>query len=138
MWTTTTKRFLGCMLCTIAVWIAYKTYYPSQGVGVSATVANRMLEKQYRIPSAASDVAFYVDFGGCAAEFALDESNFISWCRNRGWSLTKIDKPVTHFYLYLRKEDRVVARGYTFSIRDGRGVYDADKRQATFWVSTFP
>ena len=123
----------------IAAFSFYRIFRSSTARGTTATVANRVMWAGFELPASAADVTYYVDFGGCEAEFAISEADFLSWCSDRGWTVTKIDTPVPYFKpILLPDDDHLVQHGYTFSLPDGDGVYDASTSRAAFHVSTFP
>lgn len=129
---------------------AYLCLAGTTASGVSARSANRMLWSPLRLPAAASDVTYHVDFGCCEAEFAVSETVFLRWCRDNGWKTEPISAPTMYSEGLglvlghssktspLRTQGNTVVRGYTFSPPDGRGVFDADSSRACFWSSTFP
>ncbi|WP_425397318.1 hypothetical protein [Aeoliella sp.] len=119
--------------------IAAYRVYPYQAVGANVHVANRVLWDDLRLPPSASDVTFYVDRYGCEAEFAISESEFLKWCRHRGWHTSEIAAPVPYFQpVCLPDDNRPVEDGYLFEIPDGRGVYDRSRSRAAYWASIFP
>jgi hypothetical protein len=119
--------------------VAYRSFFGSQGVGVSASTANRMLWPDYRLPPSVSDVTYIVDFGGCEANFAISELHFLAWCKEKGWTAVKINEPVPFFEpILLAGDSTLVTTGYTFEIPNGRGVFDDGRGRAAFWASTFP
>ena len=98
-----------------------------------------MIWDGYELPDSASDVTYYADFGGCEAEFAISESEFLAWCHVRGWSPKKIHGSIPYFQpVLLADDDTIVTNGFTFDIPDGEGVFDADRSRAAFRASTFP
>lgn len=119
---------------------AHRNYYRRSASGVSAAVANRMLWDYLSLPLAASDVTYYSDWGGCEAEFAIGEAEFLGWCDSRSFKVTEIGAPIAYFepILLRQGDDRLVADGYTFEAPDGQGVFDRDAGRAAFVVSTFP
>ena len=133
-------RSLGCLIALIlAVVICYKTYYQTHRSGVTASVANRMMWDEYKLPESASDVTYYVDFGGCEAEFSISSVDLVQLCQERNWRFVEIDSPIEYFDPErLPANKRLVVRGYTIDVPDGEGVFDADRSRAAFWVSTFP
>ena len=123
----------------IVATVTYRSNYQSHRVGVSASIANRMMWPGYELPADASDVTYHVDPGGCEAEFAISESEFLAWCRARGWSPKKISGSIKYFQpVLLPNDDTIVTNGYAFDIPDGKGVFDADRSRTAFWASTFP
>lgn len=106
---------------------------------MSASIANRKIWEGYRLPDSASDVTYHVDFGGCEAEFAIAETDFLEWCELRGWQPVRVDRATPYFQPVLLPDDeRLVEEGYTFSIPDGQGAFDSKRSRAAFWVSSFP
>lgn len=131
--------------CAIAILIgsfAFLAYQRNAGVtlsGVSSQTANQYLSSSLALSDAATDVTVYVDFGAAESEFAISEDAFLSWCDSRGWSPDPVATPTTYFDpMWLPSDTRVVNRGYTFTLPDGRGVFDADRSRACFWTSAFP
>ena len=119
--------------------VAYRSFFGSHRIGVSAATANRMLWSGYRLPDSATDVTYIVDFGGCEADFAISESQFLAWCKHSGWTASKIKTPVPFFEpILLVGDSTLVTDGYTFQIPNGQGVFDAKRRRTAFWASTFP
>jgi len=55
-----------------------------------------MLWPGLKLPTLAHDVTFRVDFGGCEAEFAIDESIFLVWCSSNKWNVNKISSPISY------------------------------------------
>lgn len=109
------------------------------GRNTSVQWANAWLWQEARLPEAASDVTFFVDFGACEAEFAISERPFLAWCEAHGWEVESIDEPVAYFDpMWLAPDTRPVDRGIHFSPPSGRGVYDATRSRAAYWISTFP
>ncbi|MEM8783493.1 MAG: hypothetical protein AAGE65_11640 [Planctomycetota bacterium] len=123
----------------LAVVVVYQSYYPSRGSNTTSQVANRVLWDRLNIPEAAQDVTFFVDWGGCEAEFALEERLFVELCQSRDWTFTDITEPVPYFKpIWLEADTRWVVSGYTFNIPDGEGVFDRDRSRVAFFASTFP
>jgi hypothetical protein len=123
----------------LATYCGYRNYYKTTASGTTATVANRVMWSAFKLPISATDVTFFVDFGGCEAEFAIPEDDFLLWCSKRGWKVTEIKSPVPYFQpVCLASDDRLVSEGYTFALPDGEGVYDASRSRAAFYISTFP
>lgn len=117
----------------------HQRYYSTTRSGVTAAVANRKVWADYSLPATATDVTYYADFGGCEAEFAITETNFVAWCEDRGWSFSPITEPTPYFRPILLPDDNTpVSQGYTFELPDGRGVFDRTRSRAAFWASTFP
>jgi hypothetical protein len=109
------------------------------GTTASAHAANQILGDELRLPAAATDVTYYVDFGAAEAEFAVSEEDFLNWCRTKGWAVQSIESVSPYFEpMWLPSDSRPVVRGYHFSPPDGQGTFDADRSRACFWVSTFP
>ena len=50
--------------------------------GVSSQTANQHLSPSLALPSAATDVTVYVDFGAAESEFAISEDAFLGWCQS--------------------------------------------------------
>ena len=82
-------------ILTAIVW--HRNYFQPHRMGVSSSIANRMIWKGYKLPEAATDVTYYADFGGCEAEFAISESEFLKWCKQGGWTPQEILKPIPYF-----------------------------------------
>jgi len=123
----------------LAAIVGYRNYYQSHRTGVTATIANRMMWPGYKLPESATNITYHADFGGCEAEFAISESEFLEWCNSRGWAPNKITGTIQYFKpVLLPDNDKVVTNGYTFDIPDGEGVFDADRSRTAFWASTFP
>ena len=130
---------VSVLAALIAVIVAYRSYFQSHRVGVSASVANRMMWPEYELPHTATDVTYYADFRGCEAEFAISESEFLNWCSVRGWSPKKIAGAIPYFQpVLLADNDTIVTNGFTFDMPNGEGIFDADRLRTAFWVSTFP
>ena len=123
----------------IAAIVAYRSYFQAHRVGVGPNIANRMVWPEFELPNSAADVTYHVDFGGCEAEFAISESDFLNWCRTRGWCPSKISGPKTYFQpVLLPVNDTIVTNGYSIDFPDGEMVFDAARSRAAFWASTFP
>lgn len=138
-------RFRSLLLMMTALCLAlgvlstYRMYFRVTARGTSSAAANRVMWHGYKLPPSACDVTFHADFGGCEAEFSILEGEFLDWCKERGWSVAKIESPVPYFQsILLPSDERPVARGYRFSPPDGEGVFDADRARAAFYVSAFP
>ena len=98
-----------------------------------------MIWSGFKLPHNASDVTYHVDLGGCEAEFAISESDFLEWCNDRGWVPERIARPIAYFQpVLLSDNDTIVTDGYTFDVPDGKGVSDAGRPRTAFWASTFP
>ena len=135
------KLLTGVTIATIlaGAFVSYRSYFQPYRVGVTPAVANRMMWHGYELPKTASDITYRVDFGGCEAEFAISESNFLLWCRARGWSPNPISGSITYFRpVLLPDNDTPVTKGCSFDIPDGEGVFDANRSRTAFWASTFP
>ena len=123
----------------IAAFVAYRSYFQPRRFGTSSSIANRMIWSGFKLPHNASDVTYHVDFGGCEAEFAISESDFLEWCNDRGWVPERIARPIAYFQpVLLSDNDTIVTDGYTFDVPDGKGVFDAGRSRTAFWASTFP
>lgn len=132
-------KVVSIIAIILAVIASYRNYYQPHRTGVTAAIANRMMWPGYELPEGASDVTYYVDFGGCEAEFQIDETAFLAWCEHRGWMPVRIGKPLPYFQpVLLADDERPVRKGYTFNIPYGRGVFDAERSRAAFCASTFP
>ena len=91
----------------------WQLYFGPTRSGVSAAVANRKLWSGYQLPRSASDVTYYVDSGGCEAEFSIPESDLLALCRDRGWDVEPIAAPVAYFKPVLLPDDaRLVSDGF--------------------------
>jgi hypothetical protein len=126
----------------VAVTAAYRVYLSYVGTssqGVSVARANRMLWPHLRLPDAASDVSYYVDFGAAEAEFTVPQQEFLNWCQAKGWDCRPITSTTPYFEpMAMTGDPRPVTKGYCFFPPDGQGVFDANQSRACFWVSTFP
>ena len=124
-----------------AVWLL-STYFGASASGVTAEAANRKLWSSLKLPDSASDVTYAVDSGGCEAEFAISESDFVNWCASNNWEIEKIAAPTIYFEPIIlgldEKTARIIETGYSYHPPDGEGKFDASSLRANFWVSTFP
>ena len=136
------KSLTVCVLVSgfaIGSAVSYRSYFRPTGSGATASVANRVMWQELKLPTSASDVTYYVDSGGCEAEFAIAEPDFLELCRQKGWDVRGIESPAPYFEpVLLPRDSRLVNEGYTFSLPDGEGVYDSKRSRAAFYVSTFP
>jgi hypothetical protein len=135
----TLLKVFAVLAAVVAAIAFYRNSFQKHRTGVSPSVANRMIWEGYRLPKDATDVTYYSDFGGCEAEFAIPEADFLKWCEQKGWTAKRITKPIPYFQSVLLSDDAsLVVNGYHLSIPDGECVYDSDCSRAAFWVSTFP
>ncbi|HBO43034.1 MAG TPA: hypothetical protein DD670_03690 [Planctomycetaceae bacterium] len=130
-----------CAISVVAMSVrrVYLRHAGVSGYNVTASMANRMIWPELRLPAGASDVSYYVDFGRVEAEFAISGESLVEWCRSNGWTCEPIDSQRPYFEPWVLPGDsRSVANGYRFFPPDGDGIYDADRSRACFWVSNFP
>ena len=92
-----------------AVWLL-STYFGASASGVTAEAANRKLWSSLKLPDSASDVTYAVDSGGCEAEFAISESDFVNWCASNNWEIEKIAAPTIYFEPIILGLDEKTAR----------------------------
>ncbi len=132
-------KFVCVVTLMVAAVATYARLFAPHRVGTTSAVANRMMWPGCQLPREASDVTYCVDFGGCEAEFAVSESDFLAWCASHQRKPVPIESPLPYFQTILLPDDpTLVVEGYTFDVPPGRGVFDAKRSRAAFCASTFP
>ncbi|WP_442482407.1 hypothetical protein [Aeoliella sp. SH292] len=136
------RSFIGVIASAalaVAAIAAYYRNFPSNGANVPASMANRAMWSQFRLPDEATDVTYHADSYGCEAEFAIPETEFLAWCKKNNWPVEPLAAPEPYFQpVALADIPRSVDDGYRFELEDGRGIFDRKAGRAAFVVSQFP
>ena len=134
------KVFVVVAVLLVLVPTVMKLMGSNSGHGVTVAWANYNLWTELRLPDSATDVSFGVDRYGCEAEFEISEEDFLQWARSNGWEYERIESNRKYLvgFLHLPDDPHLVKKGYTYQLRDGEGVFDADIGRANYCVSTFP
>ena len=120
-------------LTAFCIVVYQQAKFQMTGSGASAIEANQHLWPGLKLPHSASDVTFVVDFGGCEAEFAISEADFLNLCDAKLWRPEPIKEPIQYFHpVLLSDDDRLVDIGYTVDIPDGFGVFDQKKSRFAY------
>jgi hypothetical protein len=135
------RRLFTVVAVACLAFVLYRAsqYRGASATNVSASSANRILWTELRVPLAATDVTCRADQYGCEAKFSIDRESLLGWLAKIGSNPSPISTPVKFFCpVIMPNDDHLVTNGYEFNLRDGRGVYDANRSRASFVVSTFP